>query len=207
MVPPLRTARSVYLLDAVEADLLRLVREESNDLVQAIAPILAYESARSGRLASPREYKLGLLINHLEAIEAVSPTGWPANAGLCEQNNAMAKQNLKAKDTIEVLEFGWALWGAFEDSRADGKVNLLDAPRFIPALTKAIPAINDIENVVDEILDPEASAEVIAYVRQKFDIADDEAEALIENTFSWVLGGVGLAGQWIPFIRKRKEGK
>lgn len=117
----------------------------------------------------------------------------------------MAKQFLKAKESIDVLEFGWALWTAIEDARSDGKVNAFDALKFVPVIPKAVAAISGIDKAYAEIIDQEARAEVKAFVQDKFDIEDDAAEDLIEKTFGWVLDGVGHAGEWVAFLRDRKK--
>ena len=117
----------------------------------------------------------------------------------------MAKEILKAKESIEVLEFSWAFWSALEDARADGKVNAFDALKFAPVIPKAVAAVKDIDAAYAEIIDPVGRAEVQAYVQQKFDIDDDKAELLIEDTFGWVLSGVGLAGDWVAYLRERKN--
>lgn len=117
----------------------------------------------------------------------------------------MAKEFLKAKESIDVLEFGWALWGAFEDARADGKVTGLDALKFVPVIPKAVAAVSGIDEVFAEIIDPEAKAEVLAYVQDKFDIEDEDAEQLIEQTLAWVLDGVSVGSNWVQYMRARKK--
>lgn len=119
----------------------------------------------------------------------------------------MAQQYLHAKEAIDVLDFGFSLADAIQSSREDGKVNWLDAPKFVPLIPKAIAAVKNIDEAYAEIISPEGRDEVLDYVIGRFDIEDDEAEVLVERTLAFVLEGVAIGENIAHFIKERKAAK
>jgi hypothetical protein len=57
------------------------------------------------------------------------------------------------KETKELLRPVYSLLGAIMASKADGTINLLDFPHFIPVLTELGPAIDGIDKVPSELGD------------------------------------------------------
>jgi len=82
-------------------------------------------------------------------------------------------------------------------SLEDKKFNLLEVVNFIPALTAIGAAIQDIDQVPLEIrdLDDEEQAELIAALREEFDISDDDIEDFVEDAFAAVVAVVALIGR------------
>ena len=110
-----------------------------------------------------------------------------------------------AKETIELLEFLFDLGDATQASLADdGKISIGDAPKFFGVVWKAPVAIGGIQNVPKELSDlsEEGKAEVLAYVRQRFDLPDDELELLIEDTLQLGFSLAGNVSRWLKYSRK-----
>ena len=105
------------------------------------------------------------------------------------------------KETKELLEFGFKLQGAIVDAAADGQVNLADAPLFFPPLMASVKAFGGIQGVSAELvnLDEVEKAELLDFVREKFDLPDDKLEMLIEDTIAATLDLVKLGGRWARF--------
>ena len=90
------------------------------------------------------------------------------------------------EDTKELLDFIFSLAEAVKKSAADGKFSWSDGLNFIEPLKKIAPAIDDIENVIPEVMDLDASEwnELVDYCQNKFDFiteSDDGEEVDIET--------------------------
>lgn len=111
------------------------------------------------------------------------------------------------QDTLDVLSFGFDCQNAIVNALSDGKVNLWDLPFVLKPLTSAGDAVQGFQNVKNELLDLDDSERdtVHAFVRERFDIADDEIEALIEQTIDEVLGDIEVALKWSDRRRKSKS--
>ncbi len=111
------------------------------------------------------------------------------------------QENLKQLE--EALQFGFDLQKGITDSTKDGHVTVTDAWNFWPAVRSAAPAINDLGNPIKRYreLSPEGKDQLKAFAKEKFDIADDKLEQLIEDTFDYVDTviniGVTLGKRWI----------
>jgi len=93
------------------------------------------------------------------------------------------------KETKQVLDAIIALGKGIESSMADGKLNVLDIPNFIPFLTLILPAIEGSEQVPFEfkVADPAEIEELKAYLKENLDLADDQLETFIEDSFKVAL--------------------
>ena len=111
----------------------------------------------------------------------------------------------QVKDTLEVLDFGFKTQQAITDTLADGKVNLFDVPNVLKPLLAAGAAIEGFENVKVELtnLTPEGRAIVAQFVNERFDIPNEQLEALIEETVDEVIGDISVAFKWLSY-RKPK---
>lgn len=99
------------------------------------------------------------------------------------------------KELKELLAFGFKLQKAIA-SLGDGKINVIvDAPKFLPALLSAPKAFGGIGLVLAEIkdLDEAEREELLAFVRDEFDLSDDRLEELIEDTLEELLSLFKLA--------------
>jgi hypothetical protein len=102
-------------------------------------------------------------------------------------------QKQSTKETIEFLDFAFGLADATKQSLAsDGKINLFDVPNYVAVAFKAPAAFGGIELVPKELgqLKEEGRTEVLAYFENRFDLPNDELEALIERTLvtGWEFG-------------------
>ena len=109
--------------------------------------------------------------------------------GLCSISD-MEEVNMAEKvgieDTKELLDFIFSLAEAVKKSAADGKFSWSDGLNFIEPLKKIAPAIDDIENVIPEVMDLDASEwnELVDYCQTRFDFiteSDDGEEVDIET--------------------------
>lgn len=105
------------------------------------------------------------------------------------------------KESKEVLDFVLALGNAAGVSLSDGKIGLEDLSNFFGALTVAGPAFEGIQDVVKEFkdLDKEEAAELVTYVKEKFDIPQDDIEAMVEKGLAAAL----LIGEIIVGLGKK----
>lgn len=115
----------------------------------------------------------------------------------------MDNANIGIQETIELLEFGFNLQEAVTKSLSDGKINLLDAPRFLGVIKSAGSAFSGIQKIKSELADVSVSEkqELLAFARERFDLPDNELEILIEDTLEEVLDLYKLASRWAD--RKR----
>lgn len=92
-------------------------------------------------------------------------------------------------ETKEVLAFAFSLHKAYELAQVDGKIDLFDANLLIDPVMKLVPAIKDVKLVIAEFKDMDSAerAELDQWIKDNYDIADDELEAKIEKGFSVVL--------------------
>lgn len=99
------------------------------------------------------------------------------------------------KETKEVIIFTAKLGNAIGKSLADGKITFTDAANFIDPLMKLPAAFAGIENVPAELSDMNEAdrQELIQVAKDEFDLDNDKAEILIEDTFE--LGT--LLGQYV----------
>jgi hypothetical protein len=107
----------------------------------------------------------------------------------------------EVKDTLEVLDFGFKTQEAISDSLADGKVGLMDLPNVIKPLMVAGAAVDGFQNVKSELktLSPEGKTIVFDFVRDRFDIPDNQLEVLIEETINEVIGDISVAFKWANY--------
>ena len=101
--------------------------------------------------------------------------------GLCsisdmEENNMAEK--LGIEDTKQLLHFIFSLAEAVKKSAADGEFSWSDGLNFIDPLKKIGPAIDDIDNVIPEVMDLDASEwnELVDFCQEKFDFITESTE-------------------------------
>ena len=100
------------------------------------------------------------------------------------------------EQTKELLDFIFSLIGAIKESTKDGEFTWSDGLNFIEPLKKIAPAIDDIEEVIPEIMDLDASEwnELVDYVQANLDLdTDPEDDTDIETKIEEALyAGVEL---------------
>lgn len=109
------------------------------------------------------------------------------------------------KDTLEVLDFGFKSQQAITDTLADGKVNLLDVPNILKPLMAAGAAVDGFANVKTELttLTPEGKIIIHDFVGERFDIAAEQIESLVEETIDQVIGDISIALKWVNYRKNR----
>ena len=87
-------------------------------------------------------------------------------------------EKLGIEDTKELLNFIFSLAEAVKKSAADGEFSWSDGLNFIDPLKKMGPAIDDIDNVIPEVMDLDASEwnELVDFCQEKFDFITESTE-------------------------------
>ena len=95
------------------------------------------------------------------------------------------------EQTKELLDFIFSLVEAIKKSTADGDFSWTDGLNFIEPLKKIAPALDDIEDVIPEVMDLDASEwnELIDFVQNKFDLDidpddDSDIESKVEEALN-----------------------
>lgn len=109
------------------------------------------------------------------------------------------------KDTLEILDFGLKLQDAIRQSLSDKRITILDAVHLFAPLTAAGPAFDNIKNVKRELADmtPDGRAIVVAYIQDRFNIANAELEALVMETIDEVMGDLTVGFKWASYRKNR----
>lgn len=107
------------------------------------------------------------------------------------------------KDLKEVLDFGLTVAMIADQKLQDG-FQWTDVFGFVPTMVKLPKAVEGIENVPYEIAeleeDENGRAELVAYVKEIYDIDDDHAEKLVEH-------GIRVGLELGLFIMMLRDGK
>ena len=108
------------------------------------------------------------------------------------------------QETKELLEFGFKLQQGIVNSLEDGKMTGMDLPSFFPAIMSSTKGIGGIQKVGAELMDltEEEKQELLTFVREKFDLPDDQLEELIEDTLHELLDIYRLAIRWSSKLKK-----
>lgn len=93
-------------------------------------------------------------------------------------------EKLGIESLKSVLKLGLALGNGIGKAMEDGKVDLTDIVYLMGALQAAPAAFLAVDKVQAEAKDLDASemAELVAYAKAEFDLADDELEKKIEKS-------------------------
>lgn len=103
------------------------------------------------------------------------------------------EKKLDIKNVKEVLEFGYELYSAGKDVIGAG-LDLSKLPaHLVPLYSKAIPAFEDMGQVVPELkdLDEAESAELIAFIASK-GIASEHQQKIIEKSLLCAMSAYNL---------------
>jgi hypothetical protein len=109
------------------------------------------------------------------------------------------------KEIKELLAFGFKLQKAIMGSLDDGKINVVtDAPKFLSALLAAPKAFGGMNLILAEIKDlSEAEREeLLTFVQEEFELADQNLEYLIEDTLDQLIGIFKLAQRYSALRKK-----
>lgn len=112
--------------------------------------------------------------------------------------------NDKFKETEELFDFLVSAFEAFQNITEDGKFKFItDVPHLLKPSMKAGKAFSGIKQVPIELLQKseEDKAELQRIIQEKFDIADDVAEVLIEGL---ILHGIGFYSCMASLLKKKK---
>lgn len=107
------------------------------------------------------------------------------------------------KELKEALGFAISLMEDVAESAEDGKFTLMDIVNFRDSIFKAGEAIDGANKILGEIkaLDEAKKAELVAWVKADFDIAQDGIEAKIEGAIQIALG---IAMYAVTFLKDKK---
>ena len=103
------------------------------------------------------------------------------------------KKEYGIQQTKELLDFIFSLAEAVKKSASDGEFSWSDGLNFIEPLKKIAPAIDDIDQVIPEVMDLDASEwnELVDYIQGRFDIVatstdgeEDDIETKIEEALN-----------------------
>ena len=98
------------------------------------------------------------------------------------------------EETKELLDFIFSLVQAIKESTKDGEFTWSDGLNFIEPLKKIATAIDDIEEVIPEVMDLDASEwnELVDYVQANFDLdTDPEDDTDVETKIEEALNAGG----------------
>jgi len=107
------------------------------------------------------------------------------------------------QDTYELLSLALSLHVAFEAAKADGKVDLKDAPLLLGPMMKLPAAIGGVEKCVGELkaMDPAQRGELMAKLAEEYDIPNDKLEAKVEAGVEWLLA----TGKFVGVLTAKEE--
>ena len=107
---------------------------------------------------------------------------------------------LPVKETIELIDFGISFQQALSSSLEDGKITVLELPSFLGSLLKISAGLNGINKIPSELATDENKQLVTEYFADKFDLKDDVAELLIEDTIRWIVNTYSLGARWAKHV-------
>lgn len=108
------------------------------------------------------------------------------------------------KETIEAIDFLFDIADAvMASTKDDGKITIVDAPKFLKLAIGAPKGIGGIQDVPKEITDlSEAEmTEIVDHIKDRFDLTDDGLETAIED----ILKSSGLLALSIQKIYQLKK--
>lgn len=89
----------------------------------------------------------------------------------------------KMKNLKEILVFLFSMHMGIDKAKADGEMTTADLAFLIDPMTKAVPAIQDADQVKVEIeqATDQDFIDLKTFIRENYDIADDDLEKKIED--------------------------
>lgn len=113
----------------------------------------------------------------------------------------MGMEKLGIKETKDLVRFGLSLGKGIQEAMEDGKIDLLDAMKFLPVLKDLKPAIEGAKEIPAELkdMDDEERAELLDFFQKEFDLEDDELELKVEAGLQVALSLLQLA---LGFLKK-----
>lgn len=87
------------------------------------------------------------------------------------------------KETKDLLKLIFHLVKIAEQAKADGKIDVADAGLLLSLLPDLGPALSGLDLIPGEFkaLDKAQADDLLAFIKQEFDIADDKLEGAIEK--------------------------
>ena len=121
------------------------------------------------------------------------------------------KMRVKIMKNLEevVMFFVESAMATVEAKADDGKVTLKDYPKYGKAALAFIPALKDFKKIKQE-WDNRTGAKmaiVMANVQERFNIADDMLEKLIEDSCTQAFGTTDIIDRWAIMLKKVKKSK
>lgn len=114
------------------------------------------------------------------------------------------KQNADRIELQELLQFGFNFQNALNASLADGKITGGDTPNLFPLIRSVGPAFNNLGNPIERYkrLPAGEREKLHSWAKERFDLADDVLEILIEDTFRELEGDIRVAMRWKKYLNK-----
>lgn len=93
------------------------------------------------------------------------------------------------KEVVEVMEVGFGIKKAYDETMEDGKITVGDALNLRYVVEKLPAAIKGCDTIPDSFqqADEEDKKYFATYFKDKYDIADDVLEVFVERLFNWVM--------------------
>ena len=113
------------------------------------------------------------------------------------------------QETKDVVKFVIRLGEAGAKSLEDGKFSVSDLSNFINAAGALPAAIGGIGSVPAELkdMDVDERAELLAYIKEEFDIAEENIEAVVEKALTAVIGLFDLIKEIIALTKASAGGE
>ncbi len=101
----------------------------------------------------------------------------------------------KLKEFRDVLELVFVVIRELNAAQEDGKIDLKDIGHVGPVFSALLAAIKGFNNIPDSFatISDEDKADLVAYFKDKFDLPNDNTEAVVEEVFELVLNMVATA--------------
>lgn len=116
--------------------------------------------------------------------------------------DSLSTNNLK--ELRELLAFAFELQDAIRKTLEDRRITIIDIRHFIPLIFVVKPALEDLGNPLDryKALTDGEKLELWAYAKTRFNLGDEDINALIEETITEIAGDIRVAKRWLSFRRK-----
>lgn len=109
------------------------------------------------------------------------------------------------KELKELLTFGFDCQDAVNASLADdGQITKKDFPNLFPVLGSATAGLDGVGNPWERYksLTDEERADLVSYAATRFDLNNDDLEALVRETLLELAGDIRVARKWAAYARR-----
>jgi len=110
-------------------------------------------------------------------------------------------------DSIKsLIRFSSNLGKAYDTASSDGKIDWKDSTVLIPLIPSAIEVLGSISNLKAQVSDlsSDEKAELVAFVKAEFDLADDKIEGYIEQALALLIQYGDVVAKTIALSLQKK---